>query len=175
MEFFSVATLKVAKWETIKLLRSLLNFFKSITMEAFTHLDLLNSSEQTAHSIEERAEDPPTYLLLINDPSPFLVSVPVHVLTARIKKLAVTKFSDFLDRKSICEKTQENHQEVICSICLDCLERSHEIRELVRCEHVFHKECLDSWIDQGQLTCPLCRSFLFPALGGKGISQVIHR
>ncbi|OVA04683.1 zinc finger protein [Macleaya cordata] len=40
------------------------------------------------------------------------------------------------------------------------MERSHEIRELSNCCHVFHRECLDMWIDQYHLTCPLCRAKL---------------
>ncbi|RVW60946.1 hypothetical protein CK203_049270 [Vitis vinifera] len=37
---------------------------------------------------------------------------------------------------------------------------SQEVRELGNCCHVFHKECIDIWMDQGQGTCPLCRSKL---------------
>ncbi|CAN6713394.1 unnamed protein product [Malus baccata var. baccata] len=42
------------------------------------------------------------------------------------------------------------------------------------------RQCLDSWVDQGQVTCPLCRSPLFPAKSetmscGKGSSGTIER
>ncbi|WP_422615257.1 RING finger domain-containing protein, partial [Corynebacterium parakroppenstedtii] len=26
------------------------------------------------------------------------------------------------------------------------------------CRHVFHRCCLDGWLDLGRMTCPLCRS-----------------
>ncbi|RXH95863.1 hypothetical protein DVH24_008363 [Malus domestica] len=35
-------------------------------------------------------------------------------------------------------------------------------RKQCNCGHVFHWECLDSWVDQGQATCPLSRAMLFP-------------
>lgn len=57
--------------------------------------------------------------------------------------------------------------EPVCIICLGCLEGHHRIRELGNCSHAFHSECLDQWVDQGQMTCPLCRSNLLPE-GRKG-------
>lgn len=46
-----------------------------------------------------------------------------------------------------------------CSICLCKIEEGDIIREL-RCEHLFHGVCLDSWIWYGRVTCPLCRNNL---------------
>ncbi|XVF51097.1 hypothetical protein PTKIN_Ptkin04bG0157000 [Pterospermum kingtungense] len=43
------------------------------------------------------------------------------------------------------------------------IERSDEVRELSSYSHVFHKSRLDSWIDHGNITCPLCKSKLLPA------------
>ena len=51
-----------------------------------------------------------------------------------------------------------------CAICLGCIEAKNKVRELGNCCHVFHKHCIDVWIDHGKLTCPLCRSKLFPDL-----------
>ncbi|CAG9311530.1 unnamed protein product [Blepharisma stoltei] len=41
----------------------------------------------------------------------------------------------------------------ICSICMD-----HEVRESVvlRCNHWFHRSCLEEWI-QRRMACPMCR------------------
>lgn len=46
-----------------------------------------------------------------------------------------------------------------CSICLCRMEVGDEVREL-KCDHIFHRVCLDRWIGQGRLTCPLCRGRL---------------
>nr|GMD10392.1 E3 ubiquitin-protein ligase RHA2B-like [Ipomoea batatas] len=49
-----------------------------------------------------------------------------------------------------------------CSICLEEIELDHEVRDPVTCNHVFHRPCLDTWVDEGQVTCPVCRSMLLP-------------
>ncbi|KAF3779246.1 E3 ubiquitin-protein ligase [Nymphaea thermarum] len=78
------------------------------------------------------------------------------------KALAVVEFGSFLDKFAECQK-----EETTCAVCLCCIERRHEIRELYNCSHVFHKGCLDKWVDQGQYTCPLCRSPLMPLSTGR--------
>ncbi|TKY45429.1 E3 ubiquitin-protein ligase XERICO [Spatholobus suberectus] len=46
---------------------------------------------------------------------------------------------------------------VDCAVCLRKIgEGDGEIRVL-RCEHVFHKGCLDRWVGFKNATCPLCR------------------
>ena len=38
-------------------------------------------------------------------------------------------------------------------------EEGEEIREL-RCDHLFHRICLDRWLQYKHTTCPLCRGSL---------------
>lgn len=45
-----------------------------------------------------------------------------------------------------------------CVVCLEEIQGQEEIRRLVFCRHVFHRECLDRWIDHDQKACPLCRT-----------------
>jgi hypothetical protein len=42
-----------------------------------------------------------------------------------------------------------------CSICLEDID-STELK-LSRCNHTFHKECIDRWIDTFHWRCPMCR------------------
>jgi hypothetical protein len=63
-----------------------------------------------------------------------------------------------------------------CLVCLQNFEVSEEVRRLVQCEHMFHKECIDQvskilpslfslriltlylqWLTTGRNSCPLCR------------------
>ncbi|KAL1551206.1 RING-type E3 ubiquitin transferase [Salvia divinorum] len=48
-----------------------------------------------------------------------------------------------------------------CAVCLCGIEGGDEVREL-RCNHAFHKVCLDRWLGYGHVTCPLCRDNVKP-------------
>ncbi|XP_074573804.1 E3 ubiquitin-protein ligase RHA2A-like [Curcuma longa] len=43
-----------------------------------------------------------------------------------------------------------------CAVCLCDLADGDSARRLP-CRHVFHRECLDGWLCQLNLSCPLCR------------------
>ncbi|XP_009392246.2 brassinosteroid-responsive RING protein 1-like [Musa acuminata AAA Group] len=49
-----------------------------------------------------------------------------------------------------------------CVVCLYDFEASEEVRRLSNCRHVFHRGCLDRWLEHDQRTCPLCRTPLVP-------------
>ncbi|KAK8965020.1 E3 ubiquitin-protein ligase ATL6 [Platanthera guangdongensis] len=44
-----------------------------------------------------------------------------------------------------------------CAICLNEFENDETIRLLTKCDHVFHQECIDVWLDI-HVTCPVCRT-----------------
>ncbi|XP_074569239.1 uncharacterized protein LOC141825750 [Curcuma longa] len=48
---------------------------------------------------------------------------------------------------------------VVCVFCLSDIEEGEEVREL-RCQHLFHRRCLDPWLALRRATCPLCRDAL---------------
>ncbi|WOK92083.1 hypothetical protein Cni_G00774 [Canna indica] len=46
-----------------------------------------------------------------------------------------------------------------CAVCLSEVGRRDSVRELGNCRHVFHRRCLDRWLDHDErLSCPLCRA-----------------
>ncbi|TVT99696.1 hypothetical protein EJB05_54895, partial [Eragrostis curvula] len=49
-----------------------------------------------------------------------------------------------------------------CAVCLSGIGGGDEVRRLTNCRHVFHRGCLDRWMDHDQRTCPLCRAPLIP-------------
>ncbi|XP_047306844.1 brassinosteroid-responsive RING protein 1-like [Impatiens glandulifera] len=49
-----------------------------------------------------------------------------------------------------------------CAVCLYEIEGGEEIRLLTNCKHIFHRGCLDRWMDHDQMTCPLCRTPFVP-------------
>ncbi|KAK4499514.1 hypothetical protein PRZ48_010029 [Zasmidium cellare] len=44
-----------------------------------------------------------------------------------------------------------------CLVCLCDFEAKEVGRKLVKCNHLFHKECIDQWLTTGRNSCPLCR------------------
>ncbi|CAN8288800.1 unnamed protein product [Cochlearia groenlandica] len=56
--------------------------------------------------------------------------------------------------ESLCKKQEEDNE---CSVCLSRFEGDSEINKL-KCGHLFHKTCLEKWIDYWNITCPLCRT-----------------
>lgn len=48
----------------------------------------------------------------------------------------------------------KNMNEGVCSICLENFLINDKVNKL-SCNHIFHKNCLDSWIQNNN--CPLCR------------------
>ncbi|XP_022735630.1 E3 ubiquitin-protein ligase RNF149-like [Durio zibethinus] len=48
-----------------------------------------------------------------------------------------------------------------CPVCLFRVAEGEEIGEL-RCGHVFHRFCLETWVGYNNVTCPLCRLPLAP-------------
>ncbi|KAK9275230.1 hypothetical protein L1049_022492 [Liquidambar formosana] len=156
---FPYFSFKLPKSIDVSFLLNLLGHFKFMVMVALTHLGLSNTSQGPQQ--EAFSEELSANYVFIDWPTPSLVPIPVHILTASIKKrLPVVEYSEFLKKFSLGEK-----EDAVCTICLSSVEKSHEIRELSNCCHLFHRDCLDKWVDVGQVTCPLCRSMLFPAKG----------
>ncbi|KAG1359341.1 E3 ubiquitin-protein ligase RHA1B [Cocos nucifera] len=86
----------------------------------------------------------------------FSVPSSLPITPSAIKsRIPVVKFSSF------CRVSAQG-EEFTCAVCLGALEAMHEVRELGNCFHVFHKGCIDKWVDMGQVTCPLCRARLLP-------------
>ncbi|KAI9732651.1 MAG: hypothetical protein M1834_003988 [Cirrosporium novae-zelandiae] len=44
-----------------------------------------------------------------------------------------------------------------CLVCLSSYEPCEEIRRLAKCDHTYHRECIDEWLTTGRNSCPLCR------------------
>lgn len=67
------------------------------------------------------------------------------VLTREL--LPVVKYSELV-----------NNPPESCAVCLDEFSDNEEIRRLTHCQHIFHRKCVDCWMDHEQKTCPLCRT-----------------
>ncbi|KAG2292094.1 hypothetical protein Bca52824_038763 [Brassica carinata] len=77
------------------------------------------------------------------------VELPPNIETGQIKGIL---FKDIKEK----EEEEEGCGKRCCPICLEEYEDDHEIRRLEKCRHVFHRFCIDSWLQQKQ-NCPSCR------------------
>jgi Ring finger domain len=59
--------------------------------------------------------------------------------------------SQFMEIKKCMERNQET-----CPICLEEYQEQCKVLLLPMCCHVFHQECLEAWLDRGNLKCPFC-------------------
>ncbi|KAB2057280.1 hypothetical protein ES319_A11G158200v1 [Gossypium barbadense] len=55
---------------------------------------------------------------------------------------------------AICSCKQPEYE---CSVCLTRFEPESEVNRLT-CGHLFHKVCLEKWLDYQKVTCPDCRT-----------------
>ncbi|KAK4369661.1 hypothetical protein RND71_013453 [Anisodus tanguticus] len=107
---------------------------------------------------EDDGYNPNSYILLLDGTCPSLVTVPIEVATAAVKlKVPILLYRDYLLLRRGNDEWMKG-----CSICLEPMELEEEVRELITCNHVFHRGCLDTWVNYGHVTCPLCRSMLLP-------------
>ncbi|KAE8658589.1 Subtilase family protein, putative isoform 1 [Hibiscus syriacus] len=139
---------------------NLVSDVKFLFDKAFTLLGLL----EPPPPIQEDYHPGDGYIFLTSSRSG-LMPVPIQVLMAMIKKnLPVIEYGDFIERLEDHEDEQVKNgdDDRVCRVCLESMERSDEMRELCMCSHVFHKDCIDSWVNEGRVTCPLCRSTLYP-------------
>jgi hypothetical protein len=44
-----------------------------------------------------------------------------------------------------------------CAICQDVIDTTSSVRRINRCQHTFHRSCIDPWF-QTSVTCPICRT-----------------
>ena len=49
----------------------------------------------------------------------------------------------------------------ICSICFDEFKEENIIRK-IKCNHLFHKDCVDPWLLKESYKCPVCRESTLP-------------
>ncbi|CAI9768061.1 unnamed protein product [Fraxinus pennsylvanica] len=90
------------------------------------------------------------YLLLQSFFQPCEIELPDYV-----DDLTVRRYENN-NNKAECEDIS-----VECAVCLCRIDEGDEVREL-RCNHLYHRVCIDRWLGYGHKTCPLCRNNLKP-------------
>ncbi|KAK4761497.1 hypothetical protein SAY87_029381 [Trapa incisa] len=123
---------------------------------------------------EEPLEESNNYILLMDGATPSLVHARVLIPLIK-KRVPVVGYGEFLQRRHHHYRLPAGVAAEAagrCAICLVGVEEEDEIRELQDCGHVFHRQCLDCWVDLGHVTCPLCRSLLLPPSSSSNMETI---
>ncbi|XP_062074831.1 brassinosteroid-responsive RING protein 1-like [Humulus lupulus] len=134
---------------------SVVSYLKHIFIAILSHLLIIDHPQPSdgEYDREEYSSPPPP------PPPPSMALFPDLFLAESIKRqLPAMPYRRFLQLTQQKHDHEEDEDE--CTICMDTIEFDDEIRAPMNCCHVFHKKCLDGWVDQGQPSCPLCRSKL---------------
>ena len=114
---------------------------------------------QNITNADEIYDDDYDYIFI---PFTFVMSIftmySLCCLFDRYKKLRIKKNNinlDSLNTIIICTELQDN----ICSICLDDF-KNEEIINKLKCNHIFHRDCLGTWLNDNNDSCPLCRAII---------------
>ncbi|OVA03353.1 zinc finger protein [Macleaya cordata] len=102
---------------------------------------------------EDHIIPPTTHLLTISESHSDSVAAAAASSDLIKKFLPVVKFENLQQVDNITDS---------CAVCLCEFEGEDEIRPLMDCRHIFHRSCLDRWMDHDQRTCPLCRTPFVP-------------
>lgn len=164
------------RWMTLKFVKNVLFHARIVLISSLAHLGglmELRQRQRAGEELEPHSLDQSNSSVLVMDGlTPALV--PVHVLASQFRsRVPVLEFGELLAKGRALDEDGgggeggegggDQCREKMCAVCLSGIEGRHEVRELLNCSHVFHRECLDRWVEENQVTCPLCRCLLFPA------------
>ncbi|CAJ2667782.1 unnamed protein product [Trifolium pratense] len=85
-------------------------------------------------------------------------------LTSDTRSTTTRRYIKFIEEKNPTiryTKKMKSNSHGECSVCLCEFEEGVKIRKL-KCNHTFHKDCLDKWLKDYVATCPLCRNQVLP-------------
>jgi hypothetical protein len=80
--------------------------------------------------------------------------------------------SPILSSSASSSSTSSDEEELTCPICLDAFEYVDYIT-LLGCQHSYHVRCLERWLQQRNLSCPMCRAPV-PITSGHVLSMLVE-
>ncbi|KAM3290148.1 E3 ubiquitin-protein ligase RHA2B-like [Capsicum chacoense] len=81
--------------------------------------------------------------------------------SSRGRPITTKQYLKLIDEKNPVSLFKTAGFSELCAVCLSTFEDGEQVRKL-KCKHIFHKDCLDTWLQQDSATCPLCRNKVLP-------------
>ncbi|KAK9668101.1 hypothetical protein RND81_13G035500 [Saponaria officinalis] len=91
-----------------------------------------------------------------------LIEPEIHWAAPDSKPISAVLIQEMLPAVEFRDLGLKPDQVDNCAICLHEFKNRDEIRKLQNCKHIFHRTCVDRWMEQDQRNCPLCRTSLVP-------------
>ncbi|KAK8685752.1 hypothetical protein V6N13_124787 [Hibiscus sabdariffa] len=75
-------------------------------------------------------------------------------IDSELKQIPVLVYGEPASQSSCSKAVVEVES---CAICLEEYVKGEKVRVLPRCKHMFHKDCIEEWLEVPSLHCPICR------------------
>ncbi|TKY47624.1 E3 ubiquitin-protein ligase RHA2A [Spatholobus suberectus] len=92
-----------------------------------------------------------------------LIELIILIQKLRSRPISTRQYLKLIEKKNptICYTKRLKAVPAECRVCLSEFEEGEKVRKL-KCQHTFHRDCLDKWLQQYWATCPLCRKQVVP-------------
>ncbi|XP_027179147.1 E3 ubiquitin-protein ligase RHA2B-like [Coffea eugenioides] len=105
-------------------------------------------------------------------------SITGNIQESKKKTITTKQYLKLIEEKIPARRYKKTRfimdDSIECAVCLSLFEEGEFVRKL-KCKHIFHKDCLDRWLQQDWATCPLCRTTVLPEEIMMKYRQFLHR
>lgn len=64
---------------------------------------------------------------------------------------------DNLDKLQVDSDNEEDYKHKECNVCIEYYKKGDKLTRLP-CQHIFHEECIENWLCNENVKCPICRN-----------------
>ncbi|WVY94633.1 hypothetical protein V8G54_033721 [Vigna mungo] len=87
-------------------------------------------------------------------------TLEIRMEPSEIEVCVINKAMIILPPGKCFREDQRKESQSDCCICLEKFKNGDFVQPFGVCIHEFHFVCINSWVDNGNISCPLCRQKL---------------
>ncbi|KAH6645615.1 hypothetical protein BKA67DRAFT_119795 [Truncatella angustata] len=95
-----------------------------------------------------------------------------RILTALRREVAHSTFGNW-QSGNIANKVTIDFTSPLCAICLEVIKTNDTIYHL-RCDHLYHQQCMEEWVTTMHPSCPLCRQSIYATKAQRHRTDCVH-